>query len=150
MNRTKFITTSIMGVAAMSTLKDLQKFSERLSPSEQTMPALFVGDGNPMNAIEENEFAAGWRAQGKELPKPQAILCVSAHWETKGTFITAMEKPRTIHDFGGFPPELYEVQYPALGNPLLAEQTKEVVKKAVVELDKQWGLDHGCWSVIRR
>ncbi len=134
----------------MATLKDLHKYSEQLSPSDGKMPILFVGHGNPMNAIEDNEFAAGWRVIGKELPKPQAILCISAHWETKGTFVTAMEKPRTIHDFGGFPPELYQVQYPAPGSPALAEQTKEVMKKAVVELDRQWGLDHGCWSVVRR
>ena len=134
----------------MASLHDLQKFGEELSSSEEKLPILFVGHGSPMNAIEENEFAAGWRLIGKELPKPQAILCVSAHWETRGTFVTAMEKPRTIHDFGGFPPELFEVQYPAPGNPVLAEQTKEIVKKAVVELDKNWGLDHGCWSVVRR
>ena len=134
----------------MATLKDLHNFGDQLSPSDSKMPVLFVGHGSPMNAIEENEFAAGWRAVGKDLPKPKAILCVSAHWETKGTFVTAMEKPRTIHDFGGFPPELYEVQYPAPGNPLLASQTKETVRKAAVELDTNWGLDHGCWSVVRR
>ncbi len=134
----------------MTTLKEFHKFSEQLPPSEQLMPVLFVGHGNPMNAIEDNEFATGWRKAGNDLPHPQAILCISAHWETKGTFVTAMDKPRTIHDFGGFPPELYEVQYPAPGNPALAEQTKGIVKKAIVELDEKWGLDHGCWSVIRR
>jgi 4,5-DOPA dioxygenase extradiol len=134
----------------MATLKDLERFSEGLPPTEARMPVLFVGHGNPMNAIEDNEFAAGWRAAGKELPKPRAILCISAHWETRGTFVTSMEKPRTIHDFSGFPPELYEVQYPAVGSPTLAQQTQEIIKKAVVELDKNWGLDHGCWSVVRR
>ena len=114
------------------------------------MPALFIGHGSPMNAIEDNEFSRGWREIGKNLPRPRAILVISAHWETRGTFVTAMDKPRTIHDFGGFPPELYEVQYPAPGNPLLASQTKETVRKAAVELDTNWGLDHGCWSVVRR
>lgn len=114
------------------------------------MPLLFVGHGNPMNAIEENEFSRGWQMIGKALPQPQAILCVSAHWETPGTFVTAMEKPQTIHDFYGFPQKLYAVQYPAPGNPALAQQTKEIVKKAAVELDKNWGLDHGCWSVVKR
>jgi 4,5-DOPA dioxygenase extradiol len=150
MKRRKFISASLFSVTAMATLKDLHNFGEQLSPAESKMPVLFVGHGSPMNAIEENEFAAGWRSAGKDLPKPNAILCVSAHWETKGTFVTAMEKPRTIHDFGGFPPELYEVQYPAPGSPLLAGKTKEAIKKAAVELDTNWGLDHGCWSVVRR
>jgi 4,5-DOPA dioxygenase extradiol len=134
----------------MATLKDLHRFGQNLSPGEEKMPLVFIGHGNPMNAIEDNEFAAGWKHVGKELPKPRAILCVSAHWETDGTRVTAMDKPRTIHDFGGFPPELYEVQYPAPGDPALANQTREVIQKAVVELDKNWGLDHGCWSVVRR
>lgn len=103
-----------------------------------------------MNAIEENEFSARWKALGKELPRPKAILCISAHWETKGTHVTAMEKPETIHDFGGFPKELFDVQYPAPGSPVLAQTTKETIEKAVVELDTTWGLDHGCWSVVKR
>lgn len=114
------------------------------------MPVLFVGHGSPMNAIEENEFAAGWREMGKKLPRPSAILCVSAHWQSKGTKVTAMEKPVTIHDFGGFPRELYEVQYPAPGSPELARTTSATVHDRVVELDRTWGLDHGAWSVIRR
>jgi 4,5-DOPA dioxygenase extradiol len=134
----------------MATLRDLHAFGKELPSSEENMPALFVGHGSPMNAIEDNEFAEGWKAIGKGIPSPKAILCISAHWETTGTFVTAMEKPRTIHDFGGFPPELYDVQYPAPGNPALAGQTKEVVKKVLVELDTNWGLDHGCWSVVRR
>ncbi len=112
------------------------------------MPVMFLGHGNPMNAIEENEFVEGFRAVAKTLPKPKAVLCVSAHWETRGTQVTAMEKPRTIHDFYGFPPELYEVQYPALGSPSLAKELKEFVK-VEAELDYQWGLDHGCWSVTK-
>lgn len=118
-------------------------------PSER-MPVLFVGHGSPMNAIEENEFAAGWRDMGTRLPRPSAILCVSAHWQSKGTKVTAMQKPETIHDFGGFPRKLYEVQYPAPGSPALAEATKKTVRERIIELDRVWGLDHGAWIVIRR
>lgn len=102
-----------------------------------------------MNAIEENEFVQGLRNVGKEIQKPKAILCISAHWETRGTFVTAMENPRTIHDFGGFPKKLYEVQYPAPGNPELAHEIKERLQKTEIGLDEQWGLDHGAWSVIK-
>lgn len=115
----------------------------------EKMPVLFLGHGSPMNAIEENEFVTGFRNIGNGLPKPNAILCVSAHWETRGTFVTAMEKPRTIHDFGGFPKELYEVQYPAPGSPELAEETRNIVAKTKIGLDQRWGLDHGCWSVVK-
>ncbi|MBO9618213.1 MAG: 4,5-DOPA dioxygenase extradiol, partial [Niabella sp.] len=100
-------------------------------------------------AIEENEFVQGFRNIGKELPKPNAILCISAHWETRGTFLTAMEKPPTIHDFGGFPKELFDVQYPAPGSPELAAATKELIKGTEAGLTDQWGLDHGAWSVIK-
>lgn len=113
------------------------------------MPVLFLGHGSPMNAIEENEFVAGFRNIAKEIPKPSAIVCVSAHWETGGTFVTAMEKPKTIHDFGGFPKELFAVQYPAPGSPELAKEIKNIVKKTDVGLDEKWGLDHGCWSVVK-
>ncbi len=115
----------------------------------QVMPVLFLGHGSPMNAIDENEFVDGFRNMAKIIPKPAAILCVSAHWETRGTFVTAMEKPRTIHDFGGFPKALYDVQYPAPGSPALADETKSLVTAAHIESDHQWGLDHGAWSVIR-
>jgi 4,5-DOPA dioxygenase extradiol len=134
----------------VNSLQDLKKYSDELSSSEKKMPILFVGHGSPMNAIEENEFSTRWKTLGSELPRPSAILCISAHWETQGTYVTAMEKPETIHDFGGFPGELFAVQYPAPGSPVLAEQTKEIIKKAVVELDTAWGLDHGCWSVVKR
>jgi 4,5-DOPA dioxygenase extradiol len=113
------------------------------------MPVLFVGHGSPMNAIEENEFVEGWRETAKSLPAPTAILCISAHWETNGTMVTAMEKPKTIHDFGGFPRPLYEVQYPAPGDPALAASTKKLISKTEVTLDVSWGLDHGAWSVIK-
>lgn len=130
------------------TLKELSKISEGFKPTAM-MPALFVGHGSPMNAIEDNEFSRTWQRLGKELPKPNAILCISAHWETKGTFVTAMEAPKTIHDFGGFPRELFAVQYPAKGSDTLVKETKQAISKIVVELDHEWGLDHGAWSVIK-
>jgi 4,5-DOPA dioxygenase extradiol len=111
------------------------------------MPVLFVGHGNPMNAILENEFTEGWRQMGKHL-KPKAILCISAHWETRGTRVTMAPKPKTIHDFGGFPPALYEVEYPAPGAPQLASSVIETVKSRSVQEDHDWGLDHGTWSVM--
>jgi 4,5-DOPA dioxygenase extradiol len=130
-------------------LKDLHKSADSF-PNTERMPVLFIGHGSPMNAIEENEFVARWRKLGGELPKPQAILCISAHWETRGTWVTAMEKPATIHDFGGFPQELFNVQYPAPGSPELADITKKLVRSTEVNLDEKWGLDHGCWSIVRR
>lgn len=113
------------------------------------MPVLFLGHGSPMNAIEENEFVDGFRNIGKSIPKPAAIVCISAHWETQGTFVTAMERPKTIHDFGGFPKALYEVQYPAPGSPELAGRIKSLITTTRIESDYGWGLDHGAWSVIK-
>jgi 4,5-DOPA dioxygenase extradiol len=115
----------------------------------EKMPVLFLGHGSPMNAIEENEFVRGWREAGKSIPKPDAVLCISAHWETKGTSVTAMKNPRTIHDFGGFPKALYEVEYNAPGSPRLANEIKSIITKTETGLDLNWGLDHGCWSVIK-
>jgi 4,5-DOPA dioxygenase extradiol len=131
---------------------NLNKISRLTDPFESTakMPVLFVGHGNPMNAVETNEFSIEWQKLGKSLPKPNAILCISAHWETRGTFVTAMEKPQTIHDFGGFPQALFDVQYSAPGSPQLAKETKDIVSKTDVGLDEKWGLDHGAWSVIKR
>lgn len=129
-------------------LNELGKLTNPFGSTEQ-MPVLFMGHGSPMNVIEENEFVTGFREIGKTITKPTAILCVSAHWETKGTFVTAMEKPRTIHDFGGFPQALFDVQYPAPGDPALAKETKGIVHKTEVGLDEKWGLDHGCWSVVK-
>ncbi|MBX2909747.1 MAG: 4,5-DOPA dioxygenase extradiol [Chitinophagales bacterium] len=129
-------------------LNELNKMIEPLGKTSK-MPVLFLGHGSPMNAIEENEFVTGFRSIVKEIPKPNAILCVSAHWETKGTFVTAMQNPPTIHDFGGFPKELFAVQYPAPGSPDLAKQTKSLISKTEVGLDDKWGLDHGAWSVIK-
>lgn len=113
------------------------------------MPVLFIGHGSPMNAIEDNVFTANFRKLGRELDKPKAILCISAHWETRGTLVTAMRQPPTIHDFRGFPKELSEVQYPAPGSPELAETVKGMVHSGDVALDHKWGLDHGAWSVIK-
>ena len=118
--------------------------------STDLMPVLFVGHGSPMNAIEENIFVQGWRDIGKTLPEPNAILCISAHWETRGVYVTAMKKPRTIHDFGGFPQELFEVQYPAPGSPELAGETRSSIQKTTIGMDQGWGLDHGAWSILRR
>ena len=113
------------------------------------MPALFLGHGNPMNAIEDNEFSQGFRNIVKSLPRPDSIVCVSAHWETYGTFVTAMEAPKTIHDFGGFPKALYEIEYPAPGNPALANEIIQHTTLIQIQPDMQWGLDHGTWSVFR-
>jgi 4,5-DOPA dioxygenase extradiol len=112
------------------------------------MPVLFVGHGSPMNAIENNEFSQSWVSIAAGLPQPRAILCISAHWETIGTSVTAMAKPRTIHDFYGFPPQLSNLQYPAPGSPSLANEIKEMVKEFDINLDQEWGLDHGTWSVL--
>lgn len=134
--------------AAAMKLGELGALAETFAPTEK-MPVLFLGHGSPMNAIEENEFVQGFRSVAAGLPKPRAILCVSAHWETRGTFVTAMPNPPTIHDFGGFPKALFDVQYPAPGSPTLARETKALVKKTEVGLDDKWGLDHGAWSVIK-
>ncbi|MBO6211576.1 4,5-DOPA dioxygenase extradiol [Algoriella sp.] len=117
--------------------------------STEKMPVLFLGHGSPMNAIEENIFVEGWRNIGKSIPKPNAIICISAHWETKGTKVTALQQPKTIHDFYGFPQALFDVQYPAPGSPELADEIKNLIKTSDVELDKMWGFDHGSWSVIK-
>ncbi|WP_241739562.1 4,5-DOPA-extradiol-dioxygenase [Aestuariibaculum marinum] len=129
-------------------LKDLEKMTSTMSNTGK-MPVLFLGHGSPMNAIEENEFVQNFRTLGQELTRPNAILCISAHWETRGTFVTAMQNPPTIHDFGGFPQALFDVQYPAPGSPKLAQETKNIITKTEVGLDEKWGLDHGAWSVIK-
>ena len=128
-------------------LNELNNLSASFSSTER-MPVLFLGHGSPMNAIEDNEFVKGFRTMAKTLPKPNAILCISAHWFTKGTMVTAMEIPKTINDFGGFPQVLYDVQYPANGDPALAAMTKQILQPTTVELDQNWGLDHGAWSVL--
>lgn len=116
----------------------------------QRMPVLFIGHGNPMNAIEQNQFSKAWREEAVKIPHPKAILSVSAHWETNGTMVTAMKSPRTIHDFYGFPDELFKVEYPAPGAPELANRVLELIGTDEVKADESWGLDHGTWSVLRR
>jgi 4,5-DOPA dioxygenase extradiol len=132
----------------MNDLQDIRKWADQLSISA-IMPVLFLGHGSPMNAIEENEYVSGFRTISKTIQTPKAILCISAHWYTQGTKITAMENPVTIHDFMGFPPELFEVQYPAKGDPSLAKYTQSILDKGLATLDDKWGLDHGAWSVIK-
>lgn len=134
--------------AGMENLHDLKLRSQTWKGEK--MPLLFIGHGSPMNGIEENDFSREWEKKGQELPRPSAILVISAHWLTSGTFVTAMDQPRTIHDFGGFPPDLYKVQYPAPGDPVLAEETRSLIRSTPVKLDHEWGLDHGAWTVIRR
>ena len=131
-------------------LERVQELSKVFADSEKKMPVLFVGHGSPMNAIEGNDFSRAWVEAGKSLPKPDAILCISAHWETAGTFVTAMERPKTIHDFYGFPQPLYEIEYPAPGSPELARLTQKTVQETHVRLDQAWGLDHGTWIVLHR
>jgi 4,5-DOPA dioxygenase extradiol len=112
------------------------------------MPAIFFGHGNPMNAIENNKYTQAWRAIGERMPRPKGVVAISAHWYLPGTLVTAMDHPRTIHDFGGFPRPLYEVRYPAPGDRDLAMRIQDLLAPAVVEPDEQWGLDHGTWSVL--
>jgi 4,5-DOPA dioxygenase extradiol len=134
----------------MNTLSEFKKFTGDLREQETLMPVLFVGHGSPMNGIEDNEFSLRWTEMAKEIPVPAAVLVVSAHWFSRGTRITAMDFPKTIHDFGGFPQALFDVQYPAPGHPGLAMETTSLIHSAQVELDHDWGLDHGAWSVVRR
>jgi 4,5-DOPA dioxygenase extradiol len=150
MNRKRFLSTLGTLPLAVPVMK-LQGLLSGLDDSGPypEMPVLFVGHGNPMNAIEDNAFSRGMKEVSKRIPRPRAILVVSAHWETEGTWVTRETNPKTIHDFGGFPQALFDVQYPAPGSPQLAREAKELVKVTEVGLSDQWGLDHGCWSVTR-
>jgi 4,5-DOPA dioxygenase extradiol len=150
MNRYDFL--KLTGLTSLyfmtNSLQSLYQIQGALKPSP-LMPVLFLGHGSPMNAIEENIFVQGFRKTAENLPVPQVILCISAHWYTKGTLITGQEFPPTIHDFGGFPKSLYEVEYPAPGQPQFAEELKELIKPTIASLDDHWGFDHGAWSVIK-
>jgi 4,5-DOPA dioxygenase extradiol len=149
MNRKDFVQLiTLSSIATTMNLSALASITDTFSKTDK-MPVLFLGHGNPMNAIEENEFVSGFRNMAKLLPKPNAILCISAHWLTKGTFVTAMENPKTIHDFGGFPKALFDVQYPAKGSLELANDTKKIVTSTNIGLNYDWGLDHGAWTVIK-
>ncbi|MFP9115498.1 4,5-DOPA dioxygenase extradiol [Flavobacterium sp. RHBU_3] len=131
-------------------LHNFKNWTDNLVQDDIKMPVLFIGHGSPMNGIEDNEFSQTWARFGKEIPRPAAVLVVSAHWLTYGTHVTAMEQPRTIHDFGGFPQALFDVQYPAPGSPELAKKASELITTTRVGLDNhEWGLDHGTWTVVR-
>jgi 4,5-DOPA dioxygenase extradiol len=133
----------------MSSLQPFYNWTQSLGEEDLKHPVLFIGHGSPMNGIEDNEFSRTWAKFGKEIPKPKAVLVVSAHWLTNGTHVTAMENPKTIHDFGGFPQALFDVQYPAKGDPELAKTTASLIHTTPVGLDHEWGLDHGTWTVVR-
>lgn len=138
---------AIAQITGMSTLSALSRLGAQL-PAAQRMPAMFVGHGSPMNAIEDNIYSKSWHDMGKKLPRPSAILSISAHWLTKGTKVTGMARPRTIHDFGGFPKKLFDQQYPAPGSPEYAALTMKMVSHSHIHTDDTWGLDHGTWSVL--
>lgn len=129
------------------TLREFQKTAREFQKTEK-LPVLFVGHGSPMNAVERNEYSRAWGELGGKLPKPKAVLCVSAHWLTEGTGVHIAKKPKTIHDFWGFPEELYNIQYPCPGAPEYAKETQALIKKTNVEPDEEWGLDHGTWVVM--
>lgn len=133
----------------MSNLSQFNNFTRALPLQDILMPVLFIGHGSPMNGIEDNEFSSKWAGIAKDIPQPKAVLVISAHWFTRGTHITAMDLPKTIHDFGGFPQALFDVQYPAPGDPALALEAAGLVYSATVELDHDWGLDHGAWTVVK-
>jgi len=148
MERKQFIKL-IVGTAGMLTLGSFSRITDAMAEQDEKHPVLFIGHGSPMNGIENNAFSQTWGKLGLEISRPKAVLCISAHWLTRRTHITAMQTPKTIHDFGGFPKELFAVEYPAPGNPQLAEETAKMVKKTKVGLDHEWGLDHGTWSVVK-
>jgi 4,5-DOPA dioxygenase extradiol len=136
-------------MSSIQSTADFRTFAQQLPELPDLMPALFVGHGSPMNGIVDNEFSRRWQQLAKEIPTPTAVLVISAHWFTRGTRITAMDFPKTIHDFGGFPNELYQIQYPAPGNPTLAKTTAEAITSAQIIPDHDWGLDHGAWIILK-
>jgi 4,5-DOPA dioxygenase extradiol len=148
MNRKTFLTL-MAGTTGMAAMGAVRMLHELYAETDTLMPALFVGHGSPMNGIEDNLFSNRWKQLGKELPAPKAVLVVSAHWLTKGTFVTAVEKPQTIHDFGGFPQALFDAQYPAPGDGALAKSISEFITEPAIGLDHEWGLDHGSWTILK-
>lgn len=134
---------------AITGLAGFNKFTDSLSENGALMPVLFIGHGSPMNGIEQNDFTKHWVKMAADIPTPAAVLVISAHWLSKGTKITAMDFPETIHDFGGFPAELFAVKYPAPGSPLIAKETASLIHSTNVELAHDWGLDHGTWTIVR-
>ncbi len=133
----------------MASLDPFYHWTKSLTQEDTEHPVLFIGHGSPMNGIEDNVFSQTWAQFGRDIPKPKAVIVVSAHWLTSGTHITAMDHPKTIHDFGGFPQALFDVAYPAKGSPELAKATASLVQSTNVGLDHDWGLDHGTWTVVR-
>ena len=130
-------------------MNSLYNFTKEFKVREKLQPVFFIGHGSPMNGIENNVFSEQWKKIGKQIDLPSAVLVISAHWLTKGTHVTAMKEPKTIHDFGGFPQALFDVQYPAPGSPFLAGETAKLITSTDVGLDHDWGLDHGTWTVVR-
>ncbi len=148
MNRKTFI-QNLTASATFMSLVNLKTLAESLAETDALMPVLFIGHGSPMNAIEENEYTLGWKQIAKKIERPKAILFVSAHWLTKGTFVSSVQHPETIHDFGGFPKELFDTQYPTDGDPNLANEIATMISEPKIQLDSSWGLDHGAWSVAK-
>jgi 4,5-DOPA dioxygenase extradiol len=148
MNRKTFLTL-MAGTTGMAAMGAVRMLHELYAETDVIMPALFVGHGSPMNGIEDNLFSNQWKKLGTELPVPKAVLVISAHWLTKGTFVTAVDKPQTIHDFGGFPQALFDAQYPATGDPQLAKSISELITEPAIGLDHEWGLDHGSWTILK-
>lgn len=149
MERRTFAKNIIMGSAGIWGLSSLNQLIDNTERTEK-MPVLFIGHGSPMNALEDNVYTQQWKKTAAAIKKPTAILCISAHWLTKGTFVTAVENPLTIHDFGGFPDELFAVQYPAKGDPTLAKEMQGFFPENLLHLDMEWGLDHGTWSILKQ
>jgi 4,5-DOPA dioxygenase extradiol len=148
MNRKTFLTL-MAGTTGMAAMGAVRMLHELYTETDVLMPALFVGHGSPMNGIEDNLFSNQWKKLGTQLHVPKAVLVVSAHWLTKGTFVTAVEEPQTIHDFGGFPQALFDAQYPAPGDAQLAQSISQLFSTPTIGLDHEWGLDHGSWTILK-
>ncbi len=148
MKRREFVAAMASTVGAVSLQASVSAMEDSLPEQDTMMPAFFIGHGSPMNALEDNVFTRGWKQAMADVPKPAAILCISAHWLTKGTWVTGMPKPRTIHDFRGFPKELNEATYAVSGSAAIAESISKSITEPAVGLDQKWGLDHGAWSIL--